>query len=140
MLNKYQKVALLSPIKRSKCQLSNSFFTHTWVYYVQQQHRVDRLSWAAAVIYYATQKPRLISNEMVLVVSIPNQTVHFTLKFRRRERDMPITLTLDSHTHPKSNFNNFHKFDLLRYIIEESDLKKKFTHSDDILFHFFILL
>ena len=27
------------------------------------------------VIYYATQKPRLISNEMVLVVSIPNQTV-----------------------------------------------------------------
>ena len=70
------RVALLSPIKRSKCQLSNSFFTHTWVYYVQQQHRVDRLSWAAAlVIYYATQKPRLISNEMVLVVSIPNQTV-----------------------------------------------------------------
>ena len=111
------RVALLSPIKRSKCQLSNSFFTHTWVYYVQQQHRVDRLSWAAAVIYYATQKPRLISNEMVLVVSIPNQTVLYISPSNSvgGERDMPITLTLDSHTHPKSNFNNFHKFDLLRY-------------------------
>ena len=92
------------------------------------QSRSTELS-CCAVIYYATQKPRLISNEMVLVVSIPNQTVLYISPSNSvgGERDMPITLTLDSHTHPKSNFNNFHKFDLLRYIIEMSYLKKIYT-------------
>ena len=41
---------------------------------------------------------KLISNEMVLAVSIANQIVVFTSQILR---DMAITLTPNSHTHPK---------------------------------------